>query len=271
MLINTGINQAGVFIPFEFVNGIVHQGLVEYVQRYEQFEILHVQTGDLLEQLRLQLCYDVLQAVFPVIRQIHEHRHTGSKFDQLFLNHLALGLVFLFGVRQLFLFLRRQLFAVTLGLLDGIGLVYNGFDIGVQATESLNTHEGIHRLFTCKQTGKRIVVNIDEQCALPAFCKERGGGTSHSDIENFSGIDLSHGTAVIRQHGQEIDEFSDLLFRIAFGHIQAAGIIGNLAERTVQRKVKDVALLFYNLMLTVVLRDLPRTLYTEGRLEIGLR
>ena len=271
MLIDTGVNQTGVFIPLEFVNGIVHQGLVENIQRNEQLEILHVQTGDLFEQLRLQLRDDVLQAVFPVIRQIHEHRHTGSKFDQLFLNHLSLGLVFLFGIRQLFLFLRRQLFAVTLGLLDGIGLVYNGFDICIQATESLNTHESVHRLLAGKQTGKRIVVNIDEQCALPAFCKQCGGCTGHCNIENFSGIDLTHGTAVIRQHGQEIDELTDLLFRIALGHVQAAGIIGNLAERTVQRKVKDIALLFYNLMLTVVLRDLPRALYTEGRLEIGLR
>ena len=80
-----------------------------------------------------------------------------------------------------------------------------------------------------------------------------------------------HGAAVICQHRQEIDELSDLLFRIALGHVQAAGIIGNLAERTVQREVKDIALLPDDFTLTVILCDLPRALYTKGRLEIGLR
>lgn len=98
MFIDAGIDQAGIFIPLELINCIVHQGLVDHIQRYKKFKILHVQAGDLFEQLRFQLRDDILQAVFPVIRQIHEHRHAGSKFDQLFLNHLALGLVFLLGV-----------------------------------------------------------------------------------------------------------------------------------------------------------------------------
>lgn len=32
--VNAGIAQAGIFVPLEFVHGIVHQGIVEYAQRH---------------------------------------------------------------------------------------------------------------------------------------------------------------------------------------------------------------------------------------------
>ena len=32
--INAGIAQTGIFVPLEFVHGIVHQGIVEYAQRH---------------------------------------------------------------------------------------------------------------------------------------------------------------------------------------------------------------------------------------------
>ena len=53
-------------------------------------------------------------------------------------------------------------------------------------------------------------------------------------------------------------------------HIQAAGIIRNLAKCTVKSKVEDIAFLLYDLSLSIVLRNLPWRLYTESSLEIGL-
>ena len=96
--INAGIAQTGIFVPLEFVHGIVHQRVVEYTQRYQQFKVLHRQTGDLLEQTRLQLGDHVLKATLPVVGQIHKHRNAGSELDELFLNLLALGLVLFFLV-----------------------------------------------------------------------------------------------------------------------------------------------------------------------------
>lgn len=65
--IDTRINKTGIFIPFELVHGIIHQGLIKDVQADEQFKIFFRKPGYFPEQMRLQLGNHILQTVFPEV------------------------------------------------------------------------------------------------------------------------------------------------------------------------------------------------------------
>ena len=161
--VNASVAQAGIFVPLEFVHGIVHQGIVEYSKRYQQLKVLHRQTGDLLEQTRLQLGDHILQAALPVVGQIHEHRNAGGKLDKFFLNLLALGLVLFFLVRKLLLLFRGKVFgAFLLCLLHLFGLGDDGFDVRVQAAEALDFHQGIHSVLVGDEAGEGLVVYVHQ-------------------------------------------------------------------------------------------------------------
>ena len=53
--------------------------------------------------------------------------------------------------------------------------------------------------------------------------------------------------------------------------VQAAAIIGNLPQSTVERKVEHIALFFNDLLLPLVRGHFPRALHTECGLKIGFR
>ena len=201
--INAGVAQTGIFVPLEFVHSIVHQGIVEYTQRYQQLKVLHRQTGDLLEQARLQLGDHILQAALPVVRQIHEHRNAGGELDEFFLNLLALGLVLFFLVRKLLLLLRGKVFgAFLLRLFHLFGLCDDGFDVRVQAAEAFDLHQSIHGLLVGNEAGEGLIVHVHQKYAFPALCQQGGRGASHSNVENIPGVDLPHGTAIMRKPGK---------------------------------------------------------------------
>ena len=272
MTINAGIAQTGIFVPLEFVHGIVHQRVVEYTQRYQQFKVLHRQTGDLLEQTRLQLGDHVLQAALPVVRQIHEHRNAGGKLDELFLNLLALGLVLFFLVRKLLLLLRGKVFgAFLLRLLHLFRLGDDGFDVRIQAAEAFDLHQSIHGILVGDESGEGLVVHVHQKYAFPALCQKSGRSASHGNVENIPGVDLPHGAAIIGNDRQEIDKFRYLLFRVALVDVQTAAIIGDLPQSTVERKVEHIALFFNDLFLPLVRGHFPRALHTECCLKIGFR
>ena len=272
MTINAGVAQTGIFVPLEFVHSIVHQGIVEYTQRYQQLKVLHRQTGDLLEQARLQLGDHVLQAALPVVRQIHEHRNAGGKLDELFLNLLALGLVLFFLVRKLLLLLRGKVFgAFLLRLFHLFGLCDDGFDVRVQAAEAFDLHQSIHGLLVGNEAGEGLIVHVHQKYAFPALCQQGGRGASHGNVENIPGVDLPHGAAIIGNDRQEIDKFRYLLFRVALVDVQTAAIIGDLPQSTVERKVEHIALFLDDLLLPLVRGHFPRALHTECGLKIGLR
>ena len=272
MLVQAGVGQAGILIALEFKDGIVHQAGVEHIQFHQQIEVLHIQTGHFFEKSRLQLRDHILQRALPVIRQIHKDRHTGGKFDELLLNLLTHGFVFFFFLGDfLFLLLGELLALFLLGLFHALRFVDNGLNIRVQAAEALNFHQSLHGLLVRHQSPERIIVHIDQQCGFPALGQQRGRGTGHGDIQNILSVDLLHAAAVVGQYGQEVDEFRHLLFRVALIHIQAAGIIRDLLEGTVQRKVKDIALILHDLIGAGAGTHRPRRLYPERCLEIGLR
>ena len=78
-------------------------------------------------------------------------------------------------------------------------------NIRIKASESLNTHQGIHCLFTCQC----IVININKQRTLPAFRKKCRGCYNHSNIQNFYRIHLPHCASIIGQHRQEINKLTN--------------------------------------------------------------
>ena len=83
------------------------------------------------------------------------------------------------------------------------------------------------------------------------------------------GTDLFHGASIVSQNRQEVNELSDLLFGVSFVHIQSATVIGNLTQRTIQRKVEHIAFLLHDLSAAIVLFDSPRALHSECCLEVG--
>ena len=90
MPVNAGIAQTGIFVSFKLINSIVHQRIIEHTERYQQLKIFDIQTRYFLKKPRFQLCDNILKAVFTIICQIHKHRNTSSKLDQLFLYFFAL-------------------------------------------------------------------------------------------------------------------------------------------------------------------------------------
>lgn len=70
--VHTDIAETSVFIPLELVNGIVHKGIVENTKGNEQIKVFYCQPSHTLEQFRLQLGNDILQALLTVTSKIHE-------------------------------------------------------------------------------------------------------------------------------------------------------------------------------------------------------
>lgn len=101
---NPAITQARIFISFEFVHGIIHQGGIEQIKRAKQLKILNIQASNFFEKPWFKLGDDVFQAIFAVIAQVHEDWDPGGEFYQFFLNFLAFGLEFLLFLGQFFLF-----------------------------------------------------------------------------------------------------------------------------------------------------------------------
>ena len=76
-----------------------------------------------------QLRNDILQRTLTIVRQIHEYRHTSSKYDELLLNLFTHGLIFFFLVGESLLLL-RSLFASF--FLDCLRFIDDGLNILVQ-------------------------------------------------------------------------------------------------------------------------------------------
>ena len=272
MAVDARITQAGVLIPLEFVDGIVHQGIIEHPQGYQQLEIFHIQAGDLFEQSRLQLCDDILQTLLPVVRQIHEHRNAGGKFDELFLNLLPLGFVLLLGLGQLFFLLGGELIgALFFCLYDRLGFVDDGLNVLVETAEALDFPQGVHGGGVVHQPLQGLIVHIDQQGALPALCQQSGGSPGHGNVQHLARVDLPHGAAVVGDHWQEADKLRHLLLRTALVDVQTATVIRNLFQGPVQCEVEHIALLLDDLLSAALRRDLPGALHPECRLEIRLR
>ena len=72
MSIYTGVRERRILITFEFIHSVIHQFPVKHSQAYQQSEVLQRQSRHFAEQLRLQLRYNILQAVLPVVRKIHK-------------------------------------------------------------------------------------------------------------------------------------------------------------------------------------------------------
>ena len=74
---------------------VVHQRAVEQSQADKQLEILYGQARDLFEQAGLQLRYHIFQRPLTIVGQIHENRHPCGELNELLLNLLSQGFVFL--------------------------------------------------------------------------------------------------------------------------------------------------------------------------------
>ena len=272
MPVNARVAQAGIFVSLELVNGIVHQRIIKHTERYQQLKIFDIQTRYFLEKPWFQLCNNILQASFPIIGQVHKNWNTGSKLNQLLLNLFAFGFVLFFFLAQLFFLFWCEFFcAFFLCLFYGFGLVDNGLYILVQTAEPFDFHQSFHRRRISHQTGKSIVIHIDKQCTFPAFGKQGGRCTCHSDVQNLACINLPHGAAIVSDDRKEFDKLRYLLFRVSFVNVQTAAVIGNLFERSVKSKVKHIAFLFDDFFFAAVRCDFPRALHTKRRLKIGFR
>ncbi len=106
------VAQAGILVPSELPDRIVHQRAVENAQAHQPLKMFRRQPGDPVGQLRFQLCDHVLQSLLTVISQVHEHRHPRGEFDQLFLNLLPQALSLLLSLGQYLPFFCIQLAAI---------------------------------------------------------------------------------------------------------------------------------------------------------------
>jgi len=275
--VDADVSQAGILIALELVDRVVHEGTVEDAEAYQKLKILHGESGHLFEEAWLQLGDDILEGALAVIGQVHEGGNPRRKFDELFLNLPALALVFFFFFAELEFFFLGELAIVGLALefFDCLGFVDDGLDVLVQTAEAFDAHKCPHGFFIAHEPAQGIVVYIYQEGAFLAAGEQGGGGTTHRHVENACGIDAFHGAAVIGQHRQEADEFLDLLLRVGFVDIQTAGIVGNLPQGTVRRKIEDVAFLLENQLLVrrlpVRILERPRRLHPECSLEIGFR
>ena len=105
--------------------------------------------------------------------------------------------------------------------------------------------------------------------------EQRRRGARHRHVENASGVDLLHRTAVVGQHRQKADELLDLFFDVRLVDVQSATVFGDLPQRPVRREVEDVALLLDDLLRVgrgaVWVAHRPGRLHPEGRLKVGFR
>ena len=70
--VDTGIAKAGVFVSFELVNSILHEGVVEHSKRDKEIKVFHRQPGHALGQFQFQSSDDIFQALLSKIRDVHE-------------------------------------------------------------------------------------------------------------------------------------------------------------------------------------------------------
>src|SRR6202050_1419211 len=133
-------------------------------------EVINGETSDGKKEFRLKFGDDVLEGVLPEVCEVHERGDASSEFDQLLLNLLPLGLVLLLLVRELLLLLSREAAVLRFALefLDLVALVDDRLnDVVSQSTEALNATDCCHCLLASEDSAKRVVVNIDQQRALP--------------------------------------------------------------------------------------------------------
>lgn len=71
--------ETGRFEAFELVDRVVEVRGVEQTDLVECPEILDGQAGDPLEQVRVQGLDDMLESLFPEVRDIHEHWDLGEE------------------------------------------------------------------------------------------------------------------------------------------------------------------------------------------------
>ena len=89
--LDAGVSERRVFVSSESENGLVHLLGVEHLELYEQVEVLNRQAGDSQEQLRFQLCDDILKRVLTEVGQVHECRDPGGELDKLFLETVTIN------------------------------------------------------------------------------------------------------------------------------------------------------------------------------------
>ena len=116
-----GVAQRRIFVAPEGEDGLIHLLGVENLEPNEQVEILHRQPGNGQKQVRLELGDDILQCVLAEVGQVHKCRNARSELDQLLLDELALGLVFLFFFGELLLPLADDPFDTISGTLGLTG------------------------------------------------------------------------------------------------------------------------------------------------------
>ena len=270
MALDARVGQARVLVAAELVDGVVHDRVVEHAERDQQLEVAHLQTRHLLEQPWLELRDDVLQALLAIVREVHEHGDARRELDELLLDLLALALELLLLLGELLLLLGGERVLLLLSLLHGLGLVDDGLDVGVEAAEALDAHEGAHGLRAAEEAAQRVVVHVDEKRALPAARQQRRGGPDRDGVEDVGGVDLAHGGAVIGEHRQELDELPHLALGARLVDREPAAVVGDHDQRTVEGKVEDVALLLEDLRLALLGNRGPGALHAKRRLEVGL-
>ena len=168
MLVDASVFQGGVFVALEFVHGVVHQFAIEYAKAHEETEILEGEAGNFAEEFRLELFNNILEAVFAVVRKVHEDRDTSRKLDEFVLYLFPLALVLLlFFCELLFLFRSKVVALLLLCVLDVLRFVDDGLNVGIEVAESLDVHQSLHRLRIVHQALEGSVVYIDQNSAFP--------------------------------------------------------------------------------------------------------
>ncbi|OPX92375.1 MAG: hypothetical protein A4E53_00538 [Pelotomaculum sp. PtaB.Bin104] len=214
---------------------------------------------------------DIFQAILAEVRQIHEYRNTGGKFDEFFLNQLTLRFIFLLLIGEFFFLLRCELFSFILCLLYCIGQVDDCLNIGIQAAESFDAHKCAHCILIGHKPRKCFIIHIDEQGAFPTTSQQRRRSSRHSNIKYVACGYLLHGATVISNDRQEIDKFLNLLFWVTLVHIKATAVIAYLFQCAIQRKIEHITLVLHNLTISCSGINLPRALHTKSCLKVCFR
>ena len=94
MTVDTGINEAGIFVAFELEDSIVHQRSIEYPKSAEHVEIGYTEACNFLEETRFKLCNNILQTALTVICEVHEDRYACGKLNEFLLDLLTLAFDF---------------------------------------------------------------------------------------------------------------------------------------------------------------------------------
>ena len=82
--------------------------------------------------------------------------------------------------------------------------------------QAFDTLDRGHGLGTVEDPAQGVVVDVDQQSALPLAGQQGRRGSGHCDVEDSAGVDLRHVGAVVGEDGQERHQLFDGLLWVGF-------------------------------------------------------